>query len=167
MTDATPNSNYVEETGVEGQGGSSGVNIQRSNHIFCYKLCDTRKAVLIVNTINIFAIIISVIFKAVVYHERHFGGLFAGLFGIILSVIGFFGAIHFDMKASGVAALGFGLCFLMDFIRLNLIGVLIDAVLVYPHAYFTWEVYRGVMVKETYKKDAEYLMPGIPDLPEV
>lgn len=160
-------SDYVEETGVVDVQRSTAVNGQRPNHICCYKLCDTRKAVLIVNTINIFAIIISVIFKAVVYHERFFGGIFAGLFGIILSVIGFFGAVHFDLKASGVATVGFGLCFIMDLIGFNIIGVVIDALLIYPHAYFTWEVYRGVMTKETYKKDAEYLMPGIPELPDV
>jgi Na+/H+-translocating membrane pyrophosphatase len=165
---ANSSSHYVEETGIEGQQGpSSSTATPRNNHLLFYKLCDTRKAVLIVNAFNILAILISVIFKAVVYHELHFGGLFSGLFGIILSVIGLFGAIHFDVKASGLATLGFAFCFLMDFIRLNLIGVLIDALLVYPHAYFTYEVYRGVMVKETYKKDVEYLMPGIPDLPDV
>lgn len=166
---ADSSANYIEETGVEGQGASSStnVNVQRNNHLFFSKLCDTRKAVLIVNTINVLFIIISAIVSAVVHHQFHLGGLFGGLFGIFLSVIGLYGAIHFDMKASGVAAVGFALCFLMDFIRLNLIAVVIDALLVYPNAYFTWEVYRGIMSKETYKKDAEYLMPGIPDLPEV
>ena len=51
-------------------------------------------------------------------------------------------------------------------IGLNLVGIIIDIVLIYPHAYFTWEMYKGVMTKETYKKE-EYLMPGLPPFPEV
>jgi hypothetical protein len=51
-------------------------------------------------------------------------------------------------------------------IGLHFIGVIIDIILIYPHAYFSYEVYRGVMTKETYKKE-EYLMEGIPKFPDV
>jgi hypothetical protein len=163
MTENTSEGNYyVEESGVE----ESIVNSNRRSHTCCWRLMDTRKAILVVNTFNVFAILFSVLFQAVVYHERTFGGFFAGLLGILLSCIGVFGAIRFDMRASGLATIGFLFCFIMDFIGFNWIGVLIDALLIYPHAYFTWEVYRGVMTKENYK-DEEYLMPGIPPLPEL
>lgn len=158
---------YVEESGVE----DSNVNTTgstRKSHTCCGKLMDTRKGVLVINFLNIFAIIFSVIFKAIIYHERSFGGFFAGLLGILLSLIGSYGALKFDMRASGIATIGFALCLLMDLIGLNLVGIIIDIVLLYPHAYFTWEVYKGVMTKETYKKE-EFLMEGIPniDIPEI
>jgi hypothetical protein len=129
-------------------------------------LMDTRKGVLVVNFINIFAILFSVIFHAIIFHERSFGGFFAGMLGILLSLIGSYGAMKFDIRASGLATIGFSLCLLMDLIGLNVVGIIIDVVLIYPHAYFTWEMYKGVMTKETYKKE-EYLMPGIPPFPEV
>ena len=153
---------YVEDTGVE----DDVVNATRKSHTCCWKLMDTRKAVLVVNTFNIFAILFSVLFQAIIYHERTFGGFFAGLLGIIISLIGLYGAIKFDMRASGVATIGFVLCFIMDFIGFNFIAVAIDVLLIYPHGYFTWEVYKGVMTKENYKKE-EYLMAGIPPLPDV
>jgi hypothetical protein len=154
---------YVEDSGVEDQ---SDINSTRRSHTCCWKLMDTRKAVLVVNTFNIFAILFSVLFQAIIYHERTFGGIFAGLLGIIISLIGFYGAIKFDMRASGLATLGFILCFIMDFITFNFIAVVIDILLIYPHAYFTWEIYKGIMTKDSYKKE-EYLMPGIPPLPDL
>lgn len=167
---ATPSEGdyYVEETGVEGAlaGDVNTGPTTRKSHTCCGKLMDTRKGVLVVNFINIFAILFSVLFRAIIYHERSFGGLFAGMLGVILSLIGSYGALKFDIRASGLATIGFGLCFLMDLIGLNLVGVIIDIVLIYPHAYFTWEMYKGVMTKETYKKE-EYLMPGLPPFPEV
>jgi hypothetical protein len=161
---------YVEETGVENDtsnvNSSSKASSGRKSHTCCGKLMDTRKGVLVANFFNIFAILFSVIFQAIIFHERSFGGVFAGLLGIVLSLCGTYGAIKFDMRASGIATIGFCLCFLMDLIGLNLVGIIIDLALIYPHAYFTWEVYRGVMTKDTYKKE-EYLMPGIPPFPEV
>ena len=155
---------YVEDAGVEDSGVNTGSTTNgRKSHTCCGKLMDTRKGVLVVNFLNIFAIIFSVLFKSIIFHERSFGGFFAGLLGILLSLIGSYGALKFDMRASGIATIGFALCFLMDLIGLNLVGIIIDLVLIYPHAYFTWEVYKGVMTKETYKKEA-FLMEGIPDI---
>lgn len=161
---------YVEETGVESTVDDDAQDVTnggtRKSHTCCGKLMDTRKGVLVVNFLNIFAILFSLLFRGIIFHERSFGGFFAGLLGMLLSLIGSYGAIKFDMRASGLATLGFGLCLLMDLIGLNLVGIIIDLVLIYPHAYFTWEMYKGVMTKETYKKEA-YLMPGLPEFPEV
>ena len=158
MTDETY---YIEGTGVEGEEANN-----RRGNVCCFKLMDSRKAVILVDTINIFAIILSVLFNAVIYHERSFGGVFAGLLGMLLSVIGLFGAINFDLRASGIATIGFCLCFAMDFIGLHFIGVIVDSLLIYPHALFSYEVHRGVMTRETYKNE-EYLMPGLPKLPDM
>eukprot|EP00539_Tryblionella_compressa_P006821 CAMPEP_0178755516 /NCGR_PEP_ID=MMETSP0744-20121128/12767_1 /TAXON_ID=913974 /ORGANISM="Nitzschia punctata, Strain CCMP561" /LENGTH=164 /DNA_ID=CAMNT_0020409565 /DNA_START=28 /DNA_END=522 /DNA_ORIENTATION=+ len=153
---------YVEETGVE----ESDVNSTRRSHTCCWKLMDTRKAVLVVDTFHIFAIIFSVLINAIVYHERTFGGFFAGLLGIIISLIGFFSAVRFSLTGSCLATIGFILCFIMDTIGFNWVAILIDILLIYPHGYFAWEVHTGVMTKANYKKE-EYLMPGIPALPDI
>ena len=163
---------YVEETGLPEEENYNTADNNDSNisdrrgHVCCGKLMDTRKGVLAVDTINIFGILFSLLLNSVIYHERSFGGVLAGLLGTLLSVIGVFGALKFDIRASGIATLGFSFCLLMDMIGLHLIGVIIDIILIYPHAYFSYEVYRGVMTKETYKKE-EYLMEGIPKFPDV
>ena len=61
---------YVEETGVESTttGGGNSSSTTRKSHTCCGKLMDTRKGVLVVNFINIFAILFSVLFKAIIFH---------------------------------------------------------------------------------------------------
>jgi hypothetical protein len=161
---------YVQDDGVE-----SGVNVEtstpttstdnngRKSHMWCWRIADSRKGCLIVDTVNIFGILFSVLFNAIIYHERHFGGYFAGLLGIVLSCIGGYGAIKFDYKVTGIAALGFGACIILDFVFWNFVGAVIGAVLLYPHAVFTYENYLGILTKQTYSKE-EYLMPGVPDV---
>jgi hypothetical protein len=161
------NANYVQDDGVE-----SGVNTSttsttqqgyRKSHTWCGKVADTRKGVFIVDIFNIFAILFSVLFQAIIYHERHFGGYFAGLLGVVLSCIGAYGALKFDYRITGIATVGFFACFVIDFVFLNFIGVIIDLVILYPHAYFTYENYRGILTKETYHNE-EFLMEGLPDV---
>ena len=110
---------YVEETGLPEEenyntAGNNDSNSDRRGHVCCGKLMDTRKGVLAVDTINIFGILFSLLLNSVIYHERSFGGVLAGLLGTLLSVIGVFGALKFDIRASGIATLGFSFCLLMD-----------------------------------------------------
>ena len=160
---------YVQQDGVETgvntatQEGGSDPSSNRKSHVLCGKFADSRKGVLIVDTFNIGAILFSVLIKSIVYHERHFGGYFAGLLGVVLSCIGAYGALKWDYKITGVASLGFAVCFLLDFVFLNLVGIIIGLVILYPHAMFTYENYRGILTKQTYPNE-EYLMPGLPDV---
>mmetsp|Transcript_48983 Transcript_48983/g.118622 ORF Transcript_48983/g.118622 Transcript_48983/m.118622 type:complete len:176 (-) Transcript_48983:2169-2696(-) len=159
---------YVQQDGVEtgvntAQESSSTPGGNRKSHVLCGRFADSRKGVLFVDAFNIFAIIFSLLFKSIVFHERHFGGYFAGLLGIILSCIGAYGAIKWDYKITAIASLGFAACFLLDFVFLNPVGVIIGLGLLYPHAMFTYENYRGVLTKQTYSSE-EYLMPGVPDV---
>jgi hypothetical protein len=126
---------------------------ERQGHLFFGRLCDMRVAVVSMNVFNIILLIIGGIVTLVKFGMIGLGAHFPG---IVLSGIGIFGAMNFELWAVCLATVGYCVGLLFDLFWLNWIGILIGALIVYPHAVLCYEMKKGIMTKETYKRE-EYV----------
>lgn len=139
------------ETPYEGGEMADTPTMGRQGHLFFGRFCDMRKAVVGVNIFNIALTLLGCIVKVVRYTE--WGPIEAAMPVFILSGIGLYGAMHFELWAVAMASIGFIIGICVDLWLPNWLGILVGLLVVYPHAMLTYEIKKGIMSQENYKKE--------------
>jgi hypothetical protein len=151
-------------TDVEGGDyvqSESGPASQRKSHTFL-GICDMRIGTYFVNVMNITLILIGILVAAIrgpLFWKSLWGSFGRGLPGLFLSSVGIYGAHSFELWAMYVATGGFIVAFIIDIILFDWAGLIITAIILYPHCYLTYEIRSGVMTKDTYATE-EYVIEG-------
>jgi uncharacterized membrane protein YecN with MAPEG domain len=143
----------------------------KQGHKCCGCCCDTRRAVIIVNLVNIVLLMIGMIVLIVAHNKvspddysddkvksqvQTFENVpLAALIAIpivlmLCCVAGIVGANKYNIYLVGSAAVAYCVVFIMDLIAVNIVGAIIAALFAYPHFVFIHEVRRGIMSNETY-----------------
>lgn len=120
-----------------------------------FKLCDMRVATVAVNVLNVVAISIGML----VHLIRYFGfmPINVAIPAFILSGIAIFGAVNFELWAVAMAAVGFSVSLIVDLMWLNIFGIIMGCLVLYPTATMAHELYTGVMTKDTYATQEEFI----------
>lgn len=124
-------------------------------------LCDYRIATIFVNGLNIAMILISVLVAAIrapLFFKSVIGTLALGLPGLVLSGLGLYGALTFELWAMYLATAGFLVAVILDGIMMNWLGLAVTLVVLIPHVILTYEMRSGIMTKETYVTE-EFVIP--------
>lgn len=80
-------------------------------------------------------------------------------YSLMLSLVGLFGAVNFEHIPTGLSALGLlWILFAHIGIGTSIPGVIYDALIIYPTAVVTYEIYSGILSEETY---SEFIAPEI------
>ena len=127
----------------------------------CCGVCDMRIGTIFVNSFNIATILVGALvmgIKSYVFWKSFGGALAAGIPGLILSGIGFYGAKNFDLKAIYLATAGFIFILLVDGIMMQWFGLVINTIVIFPHAVLSVEMRQGIITKENYAQQ-KYLSP--------
>lgn len=116
-----------------------------------FKLCDMRTATIAMCCLNIVLVLIGMIIHLV----RFFGfmPINAAIPALVLSCIAIFGAVNFELWAVGLAAVGFAISLLIDLWWLNVFGIIMGALVVFPVGTLAHELHTGIMTKETYNRE--------------
>ena len=165
---------------VEGEVvDSSKVGGVKQGHKCCGVCCDTRRAVIIVNLVNIGLTAIALFgiafAKANVeniqnnadqidddelmatlegFNDLPLGTIIAvAILRIAASACGVAGAYFYNIWLVGISALAYVLEFIFSLIGLQIDGAVIAALFAYPHYFFIQEVRKGIMSKENYPNE--------------
>lgn len=127
---------------------------QRQGKLF-FGLCDMRVATVSINVLNIVAISIGLL----VHMIKYFGimPINAAIPALILSGIAIFGAVNFELWAVTMAAAGFAIGLLIDLWWLNIFGIIMGVLALYPTATMARELHKKIITKETYGEREEFI----------
>lgn len=116
-----------------------------------FKVCDMRTATMVLCSLNIVLVLIGMIIHLI----RYFGfiPINAAIPALVLSCIAIFGAVNFELWAAGLAAVGFGVSLIIDLWWLNIFGIVMGVLVLYPTATLAHELHTGIMSKETYNRE--------------
>jgi len=131
----------------------------RRRPLTLFGICDMRILCMFVNGFNISMILVGVLVTGIVDNmvwKSMGSALAAGLPGLILSGVGLYGCITFELWAMYLASAGFIVALLMDVILLSWVGMVVTAIVLFPHVALTTEIRNGVLTKENYSQQ-EYL----------
>jgi hypothetical protein len=145
-------SNEEDNKDVEGgdyEGGAQETT-ERKGHLLFGILCDMRIAVVAVNVMNIILLVVGM---CIYIRKFGWGSVSSHFSGLVISGIGIFGAMNFQLWAVGLAAIGFVIGLLNALYWSNWIGVVIGLFVLYPHVVLAHEIRMGIMAKETYRKE--------------
>jgi hypothetical protein len=126
----------------------------RRGHLLFYFICDMRIAVVFLNIMNICLLLLS---SFIGIYKFGWGTLLVIFPGLVLSGIAIYGAMNFELWALVMATIGFLLGLLSDFWYLNWIGIAFGMLVCYPHVVLTYEIKEGILNKETYNKQEEFV----------
>jgi hypothetical protein len=130
-------------------------------HLFCGFCCDMRRAVIIVNVVNIFLVILSSLLLLVFSLHFDFDGedvrspsiqdvIGISLPAVILSGFGITGAVKFKYWLVVLVGFYYGIMALLDMIIVDIPGVVKGFLFCYPHVILAQEIDKGVMSEENY-----------------
>ena len=127
---------------------------QRQGKLF-FRLCDMRVATLGVNILNVVVITIGML----VHLIKYFGimPIQAAIPAFILSGIAIFGALTFELWAVTMATVGFVVSLMVDFWWLNIMGLIMGCLILYPTATLAHELHKNILTKETYSEREEFI----------
>lgn len=181
MSKTETNYQLAQATGTVVQGEEAGVFVNPSGkqgHKCCGGCCDVRRAVMIVNGINIIILGMSLLsFLAAkniannntddaaaaqvddqvqeaidIYANAPLGAIIAiMLVQAVISAIGMAGAFIFNKWMVGVTAVVYVLGLLGALLSLNPGGMAYNGFFLYPHVFLIKELHRGIMTKENYE----------------
>jgi hypothetical protein len=116
-----------------------------------FKLCDMRTATIAVASLNIVLVLIGTLIHLI----RFFGfiPISAAIPALVLSCIAIFGAVNFELWAVGMAAVGFAVSLVIDLWWLNIFGIVMGVLVLYPTAILAHELRTGIMSKATYNRE--------------
>lgn len=120
-----------------------------------FGLCDMRVATVLVNILNVVAISIGMLVHLIKY--LGIMPLNVAIPAFVLSAIAIFGALNFELWAVAMAAVGFTVGLLVDLMWLNIFGIVMGCLVLYPTATMSYELYTGVMSKGTYSTREEFI----------
>lgn len=155
MTDAEEGGDYYSEDASNIQQPSTPTKAPMK----FLGVCDARIACLFVNGFNISMIVLGVLTVGIrdnLFWKAMGRALEAGLPGLLLSGIGLYGAINFELWAMYLACAGFFVAFLMDCIMMSLVGIVVTLIVLVPHVLLMIEIRNGVLTKDNYHQQ-EYL----------
>ena len=157
-----------------------GVPVQTSHekqgHKCCGGCCDMRRAVIIVNIINAFVLILGIASffgtralannaseiyddDGVIAAFEGFSSLPLGAFlaiqvtRIVCSLAGIVGGMKYNVILTGVAALMYCVDAVMSLVVFNIGGLVYSLFFAYPHFFFIKEVRAGIMSEENYPNE--------------
>jgi len=118
-------------------------------------LCDMRVATVATNALNIVIICIGFL----VHLIKYFGlmPVEVAIPALVLSSIGIFGAVNFELWAVAMAALGYFAGLLIDLWWLNLFGAIFGCLVLYPTTTLAYEIYQGIMTPAAYQEREEFI----------
>jgi hypothetical protein len=137
----------------------------RQGHRFMFFCCDMRRAVIILDAITIFLVLVHFIFFVGfgIQLEADTGGsfqvpsvgeaIFWGLVGVAMPACGMYGALKFKYNFVVLAAFYFGFQLFLDLFMLNVFSLIWGAVFLYPHAMLVKEMNKGIMTEEKYPNE--------------
>jgi hypothetical protein len=150
---------------------------RKQGHKCCGGCCDMRRAVIIVNTINIVLIVIGTIMLIIAHNSNvhlekiynddevksqvetamaavqkmPLGALIAfEILQIVVYAAGIVGALRYNIYLVGVSMAGYCFAIAVNLMTLNIFGLICPAFFAYPHLFFIQEVRKGIMSKENY-----------------
>jgi hypothetical protein len=153
-------SNKEENKDVEGGGEYEGgaqetLEPRKEGHLLFGILCDMRVAVIAVNIINILLLLIGM---SVYIHKYGWSSVSSHFPGFVVSAIGLFGALNFQLWAVVLAAIGFVISLINAVYWQNWVGVFVGLLVLYPHAALAHDLRMGIMTKENYRRGEEFVM---------
>lgn len=179
--------NAVDVSGVNGVGGYVVINKistekTKRGHICCKKCCDVRRAVIILNLINIAFIIGCILslygLKYIWNNPEEYSNetddqsfqttldtiekipyhwiMFVSIIHIGISWIGIVGAFNYKVYMIGFAALMYIFDVVLSICQWKFLAAFIAALFAYPHLYLMQEIKHGIMSQESYKSNEEY-----------
>jgi hypothetical protein len=170
----------VGGTETDGNHNSNFSRGPMQGHKCCGGCCDMRRAVIIVNALNLVFVAVG-LFRVlamkknsanandmydvdddddeVVATMMEFGNIpLAGFIvltcaRLLCSVIGIVGAVQYNIYMVGVGAAGYVIDAVMALVLFQLIGFFYYVFFAYPHLFFISEVRKGIMSKENYPNE--------------
>lgn len=149
--------------------------LTKKGHQCCGGCCDMRRAVVIVNAVNLVVVISAMVSFLVTRNAsqnynnytddsvrtamQQFSaqpiGLFIAIqsFQIVCSILGIVGALKYNIYLTGIAASAFCFQFVMAIVGFNIEGLLYAGFFAYPHYFFIKEVREGTMSQENYPNE--------------
>jgi hypothetical protein len=146
----------------------------KQGHKCCGFCCDTRRAVIIVDIVNLVLLLIGMIIVVVAHNnvnpddynddntktqvekfqDMPLGGFLAyAIVFMLLCVAGIVGANKYNVYLVGIAAVAYCVSFIFSIIQLNYLGMIVAILFVYPHFVFIAEVRKGIMSDENYHNE--------------
>mmetsp|Transcript_7748 Transcript_7748/g.12827 ORF Transcript_7748/g.12827 Transcript_7748/m.12827 type:complete len:190 (+) Transcript_7748:93-662(+) len=162
--------------GIAIPAGGNNTSNAKQGHKCCGGCCDTKRAVIVVNIINI-GVILMAVFSILatrsmsqqtdaVYDDDEVQaalaafseapiGIFLAVSGVkaCISLAGIMGAIKYNVVLTGIAAAAFCFDAVVALIAFNVVGVVYAALFAYPHFFFIKEVRNGTMSVENYPNE--------------
>jgi hypothetical protein len=151
------------------QGNVDGARQARQGHLCFGCCCDTRRAVIIVNSINMFVDVLGIISSATFSSagfasddeyrsalQSEIGGkaivfsIVVLVLGMICQAAGIYGAHTFNKIGVTIGAIWYALECFRSIVFLNLVGAIISGFFCYPHIVFLQEMKAGIMTPEKY-----------------
>jgi hypothetical protein len=160
----------------QASGGSSNYQNYKRGHLCCGGCCDMRRAVVVVNIVQAALLLLGIMgaisfakssaegsdeidddeFKAAYeeFSRLPVGGFIAiQSLKIICCILGIFGALHYNLYMTGIAAAAFCFDFVRAMVGFNIFGLIFSGFFAYPHFFFIKEVREGIMSKENYNNE--------------
>jgi hypothetical protein len=133
----------------------------KKGHTF-FGLCDMRMATFVVNGMNITMMLISIIVAAArgpMFWKSLGEAMVLALPGLVLSGLGLYGALKYELWAVILASAGFVVSFVVDAILMQWLVLPILAIVIYPHVVLGYEIKTGIMTEENYATSEEFVIP--------
>lgn len=164
---------------------------KKRGHKCCACCCDVRRAVIILNCVNIL-LMINALYQELIWRktaqENIANGkvpfdddymiaeyqkvadmsvariVFVNLLKGIISVVGIFGALHYNVYMVGITGIMYSILAFMAFVNMFLVEkyafilvgtILFAGLFAYPHFVFIREVRKGIMTPETYPEEKQ------------
>lgn len=126
----------------------------KQGHKCCGGCCDTRRATIIVNGVNVVLIILAILnvtFSANAGKHTSFH-IFCAI-KLIVSIIGMIGAINYKMYLIGAAGSMYVIEAVLSIISLDFFGAIKSLFFAYPHYFLMQEIKQEIMTKENYPNE--------------
>lgn len=128
---------------------------QKRGHNFCRCGCDMRRAVMVVNGINLSLLIL---LSIILDDDNSNGATRVSIEDAVLifgCALGLIGAVQYNTSLTAVASVVYAFFFLHAiFFEKNITNLLACGISLYPHTFFIREVQLGIMGPETYRNEA-------------
>ena len=126
-------------------------------HLCCGGLCDMRIGTVAANIMDI------VLKTVMISFDLSWGELYPTVLAyssLLLSVIAIFSALNFEPFPGWMASLGFALLAVVHIVfGAEWYAIVFDFICLYPTAILAYQLQRGIVTRENYKRWGEYLHP--------
>mmetsp|Transcript_2574 Transcript_2574/g.3441 ORF Transcript_2574/g.3441 Transcript_2574/m.3441 type:complete len:170 (-) Transcript_2574:209-718(-) len=149
---------------IEAESPAYVVSPERVGHSCCGGCCDMRRAVIIVNLIEIVLTFLALSGASDLVASQQDGTQQQSIDGILIVVflvsltcglLGVFGAISFSPYMVSVALVFNCIKFCLAVTKVNPVAMCVIGLIVYPHLLFLQEMKSGVMTQENYPNEAQ------------